>query len=77
MSFTLWHFPVLRPRWRHLGSSKEEWDLTSFMWRDEGWGGGSGGVQSSLGITAKALHKGIVCRFVSWEKAGDFEEDYR
>lgn len=32
---------------------------------------------SSLGITAKALHKGIVCRFVSWEKAGVFERDYR
>ncbi|KAJ4933303.1 hypothetical protein JOQ06_030135 [Pogonophryne albipinna] len=23
-----------------------------------------------------ALHKSIVCRFVSWEKAGDFEKDY-
>lgn len=32
---------------------------------------------SSLGIMAKALHKSIVCRFVSWEKAGDFEKDYR
>lgn len=32
---------------------------------------------SSLGITAEALHKSTVCRFVSWEKAGDFEKDYR
>ncbi|KAI3356420.1 hypothetical protein L3Q82_017636 [Scortum barcoo] len=32
---------------------------------------------SSLGIMAEALHKSIVCRFVSWEKAGDFEKDYR
>ncbi|KAA8587925.1 hypothetical protein FQN60_001119 [Etheostoma spectabile] len=34
-------------------------------------------MHSSLGITAEALHKSIVCRFVSWEKAGDFEKDYR
>ncbi|KAK1903226.1 Citramalyl-CoA lyase mitochondrial [Dissostichus eleginoides] len=38
---------------------------------------GKESLQTSLGITAEALHKSIVCRFVSWEKAGDFEKDYR
>lgn len=45
------------------------------MWRDEKKTKKS--LLSSLGIIAEALHKSIVCRFVSLEKARDFEEDYR